>query len=119
VGRIINTDQGSYLLNEKNQRVIREERDILDLLARCAESKTNRLLIGEGSLSQDFFDLSSGLAGEITLKLSTYRVKTAIIVDLDKIPSRYFRDWAIECNRGQEIRFSASQEEAAAWLLKP
>ncbi len=75
------------------------------------------LLIFNGALHPDFFDLSTGLAGEISLKLSTYRVKTAIVVDLESITSQYFREWVGECNRGREIRFCADLHEGEDWLL--
>jgi len=75
------------------------------------------LLLSEGALHPDFFDLSSGLAGEISMKLTTYRVKTAIVVDLESIPSLRFREWAGECNRGREICFCANLKETEAWLL--
>ena len=60
--------------------------------------------------------MSTGLAGEISLKLSTYRVKTAIVVDIESIPSQRFREWAAECNRGREIRFCADLRKGEDWL---
>ena len=76
------------------------------------------LLISDGALHPDFFDLSTGLAGEISLKLSTYRVKTAIVIDIESIPSQRFREWAGECNRGREIRFCAKIQVAEDWLME-
>lgn len=117
MGRIISTDAGVYVSPDPAARVVSCQGDVLDLLALCGEAGTDRLLFPQGSLAEAFFDLSTGLAGEITLKLSTYRVKAAIVVDLDQVPSRYFKDWAGECNRGKEIRFCTSFQDAVEWLL--
>ena len=115
--QIIHTNHGNYLLSDPKQGNLSSEQDILDLFGFLGEVGSSLLLLSEGVLHQDFFDLSTGLAGEISLKLSTYRVKTAIVVDLESIPSLRFREWAGECNRGREIRFCANIEEAEDWLL--
>lgn len=115
--QIIQTPRGKYLLSDPEVGNISSEREILDLFGQFGEVGASLLLISEGALGSDFFDLSTGLAGDISLKLSTYRIKTAIVVDLNTIPSQYFRKWAEECNRGQEINFSASLQQAEDWLL--
>ena len=117
MAQIIQTSRGNYLLSDPENGNIRSERDILDLMGCFGEVGANLLLISDGALHPDFFDLSTGLAGEISLKLSTYRVKTAIIVDLESFLSLRFQEWAGECNRGREIRFCADIEEAEDWLL--
>jgi len=113
--QIIQTSKGKYLLSDTEN--INSERDILDLMGYFGEVGASLLLISEGVLHPNFFDLSTGLAGEISLKLSMYRVKTAIVADLKSVPSQPFKDWAGECNRGGEIRFCADRDEAERWLL--
>jgi hypothetical protein len=81
------------------------------------EVGANYLLVSGEALHPDFFDLSTGLAGEISLKLSTYRVKTAIVVDLEFNLCQRFREWAGEFNRGREIRFCTNLQDAEEWLL--
>ena len=75
------------------------------MIVLCSEADSNRVLISKGSLHPDFYDLSTGAAGEIALKLSTYRVKTAIVIDLVNITGERFKEWTSESNRGHEIRF--------------
>lgn len=116
--QIIQTKNGNYLLSDPKRGNLSSEQDILDLFVYFGEVGTSFLLIPDGALHRDFFDLSTGLAGEISLKLSTYRVKTAIVVDLESIPSPHFREWAGECNRGREIRFCANRQDAEDWLLE-
>ena len=117
MAQVIQTSQGNYLLSNPEDGNLSSERDILDLMGYFGEVGASLLLISEGALHSDFFDLSTGLAGDISLKLSTYRVKTAIVVDIESIPSQRFQEWAGECNRGREIRFCADLEEAEVWLL--
>ena len=117
MAQVIQTSQGNYLLSDSEHGNLSSERDILDLMGLFGEVGDNFLLISDGALHRDFFDLSTGLAGEISLKLSTYRVKTAIVIDIESIPSLRFREWAGECNRGREIRFCANLQDAEEWLL--
>ena len=117
MARIIHTEHGKFILSDPGKGKLRNERDILDLMGLFGEAGEYLLLIAEGALYKDFFDLSTGLAGEICHKLSTYRVKTAIVADIETVPSQPFREWAGECNRGGEIRFCADMDEAERWLL--
>ena len=116
MGEIIRTNQGVYVRPEEGEKVS-SQGDLLELVALCGEAGTDNLLLPRGSLAEDFFDLSTGLAGEIALKLSTYRVRTAILVNLLGVRSQRFKEWAWECNRGHEIHFCADEEDAVQWLL--
>ena len=116
-GFTVKTTRGNYVLSDPELGIIQNERDIVDLLALCSEAGSNKLMISQESLSPDFFDLSTGQAGEISHKLSTYRVKTAFIVDFDTISSERSKEWISECNRGQEIHFFSDLLEAELWLL--
>lgn len=117
IAQIVQAEGGKFILCEPGQGKLRSEQDILDLMGLFGKGGAYLLLIAKGALHQDFFDLSSGLAGKICLKLSSYRVKTAFVIDLDSITSQPFQDWAGECNRGRELRFCADRVEAENWLL--
>jgi hypothetical protein len=90
--QIIQTSRGNYLLSDPKPGNICSERDILDVMSLLGDVGASLLLISDGALHPDFFDLSTGLAGEISLKLSTYRVKTAIVVDLESNLCQRFRE---------------------------
>jgi hypothetical protein len=117
-GILIKTTRGNYVLSDPEMGLIQGERDILDLMTLCDEAESNKVLISQQSLNPEFFDLSTGQAGEISHKLSTYRVKTAFVVDLSAISSERFQEWVFECNRGTEIRFFEDMLEAEDWLLE-
>jgi hypothetical protein len=88
--------------------------DIMDALAICgAESG---LVITEQELDPLFFDLATGLAGELFQKCSNYRQQVALVIP---DPSRYgskIRELAYEHSQHPVIRFVKSLEEAMNWL---
>jgi PadR family transcriptional regulator, regulatory protein AphA len=116
MGEIIRTETGAYVSSTAEDAPIASGQDILDLLALCSEIQKGVLLLEEAHLSPDFFDLSSGLAGEIMLKLTNYWVKTAVVANLPAIPSQRFHELVYECNKGSQINFFSDTYSAAAWL---
>lgn len=94
---------------------IREIGDITDLIAGIVQNDCNDLIIHDTSLNKDFFDLTTGLAGDILQKFSNYQVRLAITGDFSKYPGKSLQDFIRECNRGNLIFFLPSVEDA---LLK-
>jgi Domain of unknown function (DUF4180) len=88
----------------------------LAAVVRCIEHGARGLLFDRGALPSEFFDLRSGVAGELVQKLVNYGLRLAAVVpDLEQRPLR-FREFALEANRGRQLRFCATREEAIAWL---
>jgi hypothetical protein len=69
-------------------------------------------------LHTDFFQLKTGLAGDILQKFSNYKVKLAIIGDFSKYESRSLSDFIRECNKGNMIFFLDSMNSAMMRLTK-
>jgi hypothetical protein len=93
--------------------------DLLDpmvALGSCIESGVQSLLVDENALPAEFFDLSSGFAGELLHKLSTYRIRLAGVVPDPSAHSSRFEEFLRESNRGRQFRFFPTREEAIAWL---
>ncbi len=91
---------------------INDPHDALDLLADLGNNSCDRIIIKENNLSPDFFDLNTGLAGEILQKFSNYRVRLAVIGDFSKYKSKSLQDFIRECNRLQMILFTGSLDFA-------
>lgn len=66
----------------------------------------------QSHLPETFFDLSSGMAGEILQKISNFRMKLAIVGDFSKPNSRSLEAFITESNKGKQVRFASSLEEA-------
>ena len=58
-----------YIEYTPSEKLITSEQDALDIVAACMENETDRVMIHAAALADNFFDLSSGLAGNILLKL--------------------------------------------------
>ena len=96
-----------------------EDAGLLDpaaVLTGCVESGARGVLLDEDALPAEFFDLSTGLAGELLRKLTTYRIRLAGVVPDPALHSQAFRDFMREANRGHQFRFFPSRREALDWL---
>ncbi|HRW85324.1 MAG TPA: DUF4180 domain-containing protein [Bacteroidales bacterium] len=97
---------------EPGQIMISGTDDIIDVIAEASLNDCGKLIVHSGSLNPDFFDLSTGLAGEILQKFSNYRMKLAIIGDFSVYKSKSLRDFIRESNRTGVITFKATLEDA-------
>ena len=96
-----------------------ETADLLDpgaVLTGCVESGARSVLLDEHALPAEFFDLSTGLAGELLHKLTTYRIRMAGVVPNPSAHSTPFQDFVREANAGTEFRFFVTRREAVQWL---
>jgi hypothetical protein len=91
----------------------------LDLIGNCSYQGADMILLGEENITPAFFDLKTGLAGEILQKFSTYHMKLAIVGDFSKYSSKSLGDFIRESNRMGRIRFVDSIEEAKAGFTNP
>jgi hypothetical protein len=85
--------------------VIHSIADGLDLLGNADYLGAKHIITEDKHFSTDFFDLRSGLAGEILQKFSNYRMKLTIKGEWQEINSKALRDFIRECNRGDAIQF--------------
>lgn len=82
------------------------------------ETGGSRLTIDKRVLGEDFFTLSTGVAGEILQKFINYHVKAAIFGDYSRYTSKPLRDFIYESNSGTDIFFTATREEAVERLAR-
>lgn len=92
--------------------------DVLDLMAEARYNDSGSLIIHEKDLGPDFFDLKTGVAGEILQKFSNYRMKLAIVGNFSDVKSKSLRDFIRESNRTGIISFVSDVEEALSRLGK-
>ncbi len=93
---------------------IRSFSDISDALGACIG--TDGLILTEGDLAREFFDLRSGLAGELFQKFMNYRLRVAIVLPDPEAYGERFGELAYEHSSHPMIRFVRSKDEAKAWL---
>ncbi len=106
-----------YAINGSKEECIRTTADFMDLLERGTNEGTQCYLLRESNFSRSFYDLKTGLAGEILQKCSTYRVRLAIVGSFEAVTSPRFRELMSEANKGSEFHFGGTDGEAVAWLV--
>jgi PadR family transcriptional regulator, regulatory protein AphA len=108
----------SYVKNCSHDVMIRNPGDILDLLSFGAEHTTNLYLLEETNFDRPFYDLKSGLAGEIVQKFSNYGVRAVIVGSFNSVQSQRFREFMAESNKGEQLRFAEDGESGLHWLVR-
>ncbi len=96
--------------------VINNNQDGLELLVNLCYQNFDRIILHEKNITPIFFDLKSGMAGEILQKFSTYRVRLAIVGDFSKYQSKSLHEFIYESNKGRHILFVSSTSEAISSL---
>jgi hypothetical protein len=74
------------------------------------------LLLNESQLAADFFDLRTGLAGEVLQKFTNYRVRLAIVVADASAHGPRFGELVHEHRSHPSVRFFAGAQDARRWL---
>lgn len=90
---------------ETDQMVIHSIQSGTDLLGDIYYNGFDIVILDENQICPSFFDLSTGMAGEILQKFANYKVKMIIIGDFDKYQSRSLQDFIYESNQGKVVNF--------------
>ena len=99
------------------EKLLVDVQSTLDLMATVQyETDSNRIAVYKESVAEDFFILSTRLAGDILQKIVNYHWKLAIIGDYSKYTSKPLKDFIYESNNGSDIFFVASEDEAVERL---
>lgn len=88
--------------------------DIGDLIG--AAYDLDALILHESDLAPDFFNLRTGLLGELFQKLMNYRKLVAVVIPDFAAHGERFGELAYEHSNHPQIRFVHSEAEAQAWL---
>jgi hypothetical protein len=80
------------------------------------EEGIDHLIIGIDNLAPQFFDLKSGLAGDILQKFSNYDGYLAVVGDFSTYESNSLRDFIRESNRQGRVLFVPDIIEATERL---
>lgn len=100
-------------------RLITNAQDALDLAMTVKyETGAARIAIDKKNIAEEFFILSSGMAGEILQKYINYHIKLAVWGDFSHYTSKPLHDFIYESNQGRDFFFVGTKEEAAARLAQ-
>lgn len=110
---IIHINGIAVAIIKSNELIITDSQSALDLMSTIAYyDECDRIAVYKEAITDDFFTLSTGIAGEILQKFVNYSKKFAIIGDFSNYSSKALKDFIYECNNGQQIFFVADEQEA-------
>ena len=100
-------------------RLITGPQDALDLAMTVKyETGAERIAMDKKKIAEEFFILSSGMAGEILQKYINYHVKLAVWGDFSRYTSKPLHDFIYESNEGRDFFFVPTREEAVRRLAE-
>ena len=101
-----------------DEKVIVDIQSALDLAMTVKyETGAATIIVDKTAVCEDFFVLSTGIAGEILQKFINYHVKLAIYGDYSNYTSKPLKDFIYESNNGNNFFFVATKEEAIQKLI--
>ena len=93
--------------------IITDVQSSLDFMATVNyEVGCGRIILNKSAICEDFFNLRTGLAGEILQKFTNYQVKIAIVGDFSVYTSKSLKDFIYESNKGNHIFFLPNDKKA-------
>ncbi|HEX2925567.1 MAG TPA: DUF4180 domain-containing protein [Ruminiclostridium sp.] len=96
-----------------NEILISDVQSALDLIASVKYSTgCDRMILNKSAICEDFFHLSTRLAGEILQKFINYNMKLAIVGDFSVYTSENLKDFIYESNNGKNIFFLPDEKLA-------
>ncbi|MBS1481336.1 MAG: DUF4180 domain-containing protein [Christensenellaceae bacterium] len=102
-----------------NEIVITDAQSALDVLMSAKyDIGTKNIIVDKKLITEDFFILSKGLAGEILQKYVNYGGRIAIYGDYSHYTSKPLKDFIYESNKGKDVFFVATQDEAVEMLTR-
>jgi Domain of unknown function (DUF4180) len=93
---------------------IDSQKSVSDALAAGVEE--GGLMLNEADLAPAFYDLKSGLAGDLFQKFVNYRVPLALVVKDSALHGERFAELAREHRSHPMVRIFADHDAAAEWL---
>lgn len=115
---IIKGEKEDIAVLTSEEKLITDVQSALDLVMTVKyETGASRIVIDKKLILEDFFILSTGLAGEILQKFINYHVKIGIYGDYSRYTSKPLKDFIYESNNGNDVFFVDTKEAAIQKLL--
>ena len=103
---VIRKNNTEIAVISSNELLITDTQSALDLMMTVKyETGCSNIAINKAAITEDFFILSTCLAGEILQKFINYGVRLAIYGDFSGYTSKPLKDFMYESNKGRDIYF--------------
>jgi hypothetical protein len=106
------------VIGDDNGPLLASERDVNDWISAAWDAEAQLVVVPTSRLSEDFFQLSTRIAGAIIQKFVNYRAQLVIIGDISRwvAGSNALRDFVYESNKGREVWFLPDLDAVAQRL---
>ncbi len=102
---------------KSEEPIITDAQSAIDLMMTANyEAGTKNIAISKDLIVNEFFILSSGLAGEILQKFINYKFRIAIYGDYSKYTSKPLKEFIYESNSGRGVFFTENLQTALELL---
>jgi len=92
-----------------NASTIRDAQQFLEIMMNLPADK---IVIHKACIDESFFDLRSGLAGEVSQKVVNYSRQLGIVGDFSVYESKSLRDFIYESNKSNTVVFVPTLHDA-------
>lgn len=104
---------------EENEIDIKQVATALDTIMDIKhQTGCSNIIIDKKCIAENFFELSTGFAGELLQKLMNYHIKFAVFGDFSVYKSKSLNDFIYESNQGDDFFFVETKEEAVNKLCE-
>lgn len=102
-----------------DDKVIVDVQSALDLLMTAKyEAGSKNIVIDKVCIAENFFILSTGLAGAVLQKYINYGGRIAVYGDFSRYTSKPLKDFIYESNKGRDVFFVETEEAAVDALTR-
>ncbi|AYV54414.1 DUF4180 domain-containing protein [Leptospira kmetyi] len=105
----LETKKGTIAILNDPQVQIPDANSFLELLFSAAQ---DTIVLSKLNFPDSFYELKTGIAGEILQKLSNYKRRMIVLGDFSGIESKSLNDFLYECNKNGKIVFTDRLENA-------
>ena len=111
--KIVETNKGKAAVVNSDTPIINDGQSALELAVNIGyEHDCRDIVVNKAAISENFFRLSTGIAGEVAQKFVNYGCRLAVIGDFSEYTSKPLHDYIYECNKGGHLCFISDEEEA-------
>lgn len=114
--KLVTENNNKYIEFTSDLSKLSSEKDVLDCISACMEKDVYTIILYSNMLSEDFFNLKTGLAGITLQKFINYHVKAALIIENEEKLNDRFKEMIMEANKGNNFRTFNNIANAKAWI---
>lgn len=111
--RVINKCDANIAVISSDNIIINNGQDALDLIMSVRyDYSCDKVIINKKNITKDFFELKTGIAGEVMQKHINYEMALAIVGEFEQYNSKSLKSLIYESNKGNKIIFKSTETEA-------